>query len=149
MNLTKSFVGVLGRYICKAAHHLGSVDSSNPCHWRGKWLHHHGCDVCCVFVLCDADSSGCPYSYVKKYQDITLKYTYCLTIRLRCYVLTHIGVHHTKCIVIFNFYIVLYFFSIITKMLIKNKEHIHNHKPQHQKIHHCQLHLHHSHPAFL
>ncbi len=37
----------------KAAHSLCGVDSLNPCHWRGKPLHHHGDDVWCVFVLCD------------------------------------------------------------------------------------------------
>ncbi len=35
----------------KAARPSGGVDSLNPCRWRGKWLHHHGGGVCCVFVL--------------------------------------------------------------------------------------------------
>jgi hypothetical protein len=36
----------------KAARHLGGVDSSNPSHWRGKQLHHHGdgvFEVICAF----------------------------------------------------------------------------------------------------
>jgi hypothetical protein len=41
--------------MCKATHPLGGVDSLNPCHWRGKWLHHHGADVLCdVLWLCVA-----------------------------------------------------------------------------------------------
>jgi hypothetical protein len=52
MNLVESFVSGLGQYTRKAARHLGSVDSLNPCRWSGKQLHHHGGDVCCVFVLC-------------------------------------------------------------------------------------------------
>ncbi len=82
MNLTKPFVGGLGQYMRKAARHSGGVDSSNPCCWRGKRLHRHGNDVCCVFMLCDAVSSGCCHSYVKKCQNITLRYTYFPTIRL-------------------------------------------------------------------
>jgi hypothetical protein len=68
--------------MCKAAHHLGSLDSSNPCPWRGKWLHHHGGDACCVIVFFDAVSCGCPHLYVKSYQNITLRYAYCFTISL-------------------------------------------------------------------
>ncbi len=82
MNLTKSFVGGLGQYMRKAAHHLGGMDSSNSRCWRGKRLHHHGSDGCHVFVLCDAVSFGCHHLYVEKYQNITLRYEYCLTIRL-------------------------------------------------------------------
>ncbi len=38
----------------KAARPSGGVGSSNPHHWRGKRLHHHG-DVCCVVLwLCVA-----------------------------------------------------------------------------------------------
>jgi hypothetical protein len=51
MNLFKSFNSSLGKYMCKAACPLGSMESSNPRRWRGKRLHHHGGDVCCVFVL--------------------------------------------------------------------------------------------------
>jgi hypothetical protein len=36
----------------KAACLSGGVDSLNPRRWRGKRLHHHGGDVCCVFVSC-------------------------------------------------------------------------------------------------
>ncbi len=50
----------------KATRPSGSVDSSNPHCWRGDRLHHHGGDVCCVFVLCVAISSGrCHLLYVK------------------------------------------------------------------------------------
>jgi hypothetical protein len=51
MNLFKSFDSGLGQYMRKAAHPLGGMESSNPRCWRGKRLHHHGGDVCCVFVL--------------------------------------------------------------------------------------------------
>jgi hypothetical protein len=67
----------------KATCPLGSVDSSNPCCRRGKQLHHHGGDVCCVFVLCVGVSSGClTCRTCKKDQNTTLRYAYCLTIRL-------------------------------------------------------------------
>ncbi len=56
MNLFKSFNSGLGQYMRKAAHPSGSVESSNPCRWRGKRLHHHGGDVCCVIVLLWMDS---------------------------------------------------------------------------------------------
>jgi hypothetical protein len=82
MNLTKSFIVGLGQYMCKANRPLDGMDSLNPHRWRGKWLHHHGGDVCCVFVLCVAVSSGCHCWYVKNYQKITLRYAYYLTIRL-------------------------------------------------------------------
>jgi hypothetical protein len=51
MNLFKSFDSGLGKYMRKAAHPLGGMESSNPHRWRGKRLHHHGGDVRCVFVL--------------------------------------------------------------------------------------------------
>jgi hypothetical protein len=39
--------------MCKAACPSGSMDSLNPCRWRGKQLHHHCGDVCCVVLwLC-------------------------------------------------------------------------------------------------
>jgi hypothetical protein len=72
MNLTKSFVASLGKYTRKAARYLGGMDSSNPHHWRGKQLHHHGGDVCCVFVLCDAVSTCCFHLYLKRFLNITL-----------------------------------------------------------------------------
>ncbi len=56
MNLFKSFNSGLGKYMCKAAHPLGGMESSNPRRWRGKRLHHHGGDVRCVFVLLWMDS---------------------------------------------------------------------------------------------
>ena len=52
MNLFKSFDSSLEQYMHKAAHSLGSVESSNPHGWRGKRLHHHGGDVCCVLCVC-------------------------------------------------------------------------------------------------
>jgi hypothetical protein len=80
MNTTKCFVGSLGQYMRKAARPSNSVDSLNPCCWRGKQLHHHGGDVSCVFVLCGMVSSGWHNSsYVEKYHSITLRYAYCLT----------------------------------------------------------------------
>ncbi len=42
--------------MCKAARPSGGMNSLNPCRCRGKQLHHHGGDVCCVFVLCVAVS---------------------------------------------------------------------------------------------
>jgi hypothetical protein len=79
-----------------AAQPSGGVDLLNPRCWRGKRLHQHGGDVCCVFVfLCDAVSSGHCHWYVKKYQNITLRCTYCLTIRLTVFFLSHPRVHHT------------------------------------------------------
>ena len=51
MNLFKSFDSGLGKYMRKAARPSGGMESSNPRRWRGKRLHHHGGDVCCVFVL--------------------------------------------------------------------------------------------------
>ena len=36
--------------MCKAAHPLGGVGSSNPRHWRGEQLHHHGDGV--WYVIC-------------------------------------------------------------------------------------------------
>jgi hypothetical protein len=42
----------LRQYMRKATCHSGGVDSLNQRRWRGKQLHHHGGDVCCVFVLC-------------------------------------------------------------------------------------------------
>ncbi len=56
MNLFKSFDSGLGQYMCKAARPSGGMESSNPRRWRGKRLHHHGGDVCCVFVLLWMDS---------------------------------------------------------------------------------------------
>ncbi len=82
MILLKSFDSSLQNKICKAAHPSGSVESWNPCYLRGKWLHHHGGDVCCVFVLCVLVSSGhCHLKYVRNYQNITLRYAYRRTIR--------------------------------------------------------------------
>jgi hypothetical protein len=56
MNLFKSFDSGLGQYMCKAARPSGGMESSNTHRWRGKQLHHHGGDVCCVFVLLWMDS---------------------------------------------------------------------------------------------
>jgi hypothetical protein len=51
MNLCKPFASRLGTNMSTAAHHSDGVDSSNPHHWRGKRLHHHGVGVCWLFVL--------------------------------------------------------------------------------------------------
>ncbi len=70
MNLFQSFDSSLGQYMCKAARPLGGMESSNTCHWRGKQLHHHGGDVCCVFVLLWMDSE---LNVCKKWYKNTLK----------------------------------------------------------------------------
>jgi hypothetical protein len=49
--LPKPFNSGLGTNMSKAACHSDGVDSSNPCPWRGKRLHHHGGGVCWLFVL--------------------------------------------------------------------------------------------------
>jgi hypothetical protein len=49
--LPKSFDSGLGTNMSKAARHSDVVDSSNPCRWRGKRLHHHGGGVGWLFVL--------------------------------------------------------------------------------------------------
>jgi hypothetical protein len=48
--------GSLARPLRPVARHSYCVDLSNPHHWRGKWLHHHGGDVCWFFVLLWMDS---------------------------------------------------------------------------------------------
>jgi hypothetical protein len=49
--LPKPFDSSLRINMHKAARHLDDVDSTNPHRWRGKQLHHHGGDVCWLFVL--------------------------------------------------------------------------------------------------
>jgi hypothetical protein len=40
--------------MCKAARPSSGMESSNPRHWRGKRLHHHGGEVLlCVCVVVD------------------------------------------------------------------------------------------------
>ena len=56
MNLFKSFDSGLGKYMRTAARPLGGMESSNPPRWRGKRLHQHRGDVCCVFALLWMDS---------------------------------------------------------------------------------------------
>ena len=61
----------------KAAHPLGSMDSSNPRRWRGERLHHHGdvvCRVVCAF--CAVSSGRCHSLYVDKYKRITIRCGY-------------------------------------------------------------------------
>jgi hypothetical protein len=58
LNSTKPFNIGLRQYMRKAACPSGGMDSFNPCYWRGKRLHHHGGDVCCVFVFCVTVSLG-------------------------------------------------------------------------------------------
>jgi hypothetical protein len=50
-NQLNCFNSSLGTNMHKATLNLGSMDSSNPHHWRGKHLHHHGDGVCWLFVL--------------------------------------------------------------------------------------------------
>jgi hypothetical protein len=53
LNLTRPFNSGLGQYMHKAAFPSGGLDSSNPCRWRGEWLHHHGgCLLGHLFFLC-------------------------------------------------------------------------------------------------
>ncbi len=73
MNLFKSFDSILGQYMRKAARPLGSMESSNPHRWRGKRLHHHGGDVCCVFVLLWMDSWRDKLNVCKKWYKNNLK----------------------------------------------------------------------------
>jgi len=46
MNPLKTFDRGLGKNMPKATNPLGGMDSSNPRHWRGERLHHHGDIVC-------------------------------------------------------------------------------------------------------
>jgi len=43
---TKSLDGSHGKGMRKSAHPSGGMGSSNPRHWRGWRLHHHGGGVC-------------------------------------------------------------------------------------------------------
>jgi hypothetical protein len=89
MNLVKPRNDGLGEYMHKAVRNLGNVDSSNPCRWRGKWLHCHGGDACSVFVvLCD----GLSLLVCKNVPEHNLKVHIFPYYKInRCYVLTHIG----------------------------------------------------------
>jgi hypothetical protein len=75
MNLFKSFNSNLGQYMRKAARPLGSMESSNPRHWRGKRLHHHGGGggVCWLFVLLWMDSWCHKLIICKKWYKNNLK----------------------------------------------------------------------------
>ncbi len=90
MNLFKSFNSNLGQYMHKAARPLGSMESSNPCRWRGEWLHHYGGCVCWLFVLLWMDSWCHELIVCKKWYKNNLK------MRLMRYFLIHVGVHHTR-----------------------------------------------------
>ncbi len=83
MNLTKSFIVSLGQYMRKAACPSDGVD--------------HGGDVCCVFVLCVAVSSGCCHWYVKKYQKNNLTVNILPYYKVnRHYSVAHPCVHHAR-----------------------------------------------------
>jgi hypothetical protein len=56
LTLPKPFNSSLGTNMRKAARHSDGVDSLNPRHWRGKWLHHHGGGVSWLSVLLWKDS---------------------------------------------------------------------------------------------
>ncbi len=56
MKLFKSLDSSPGQYMCMAARPSGDMESSNPCRWRRKRLHHHAGNVCRVFVLLWMDS---------------------------------------------------------------------------------------------
>jgi hypothetical protein len=74
----------------KAACHLDGVDSLNPRRWRGERLHHHGGGVCWLFVLLWMDLWRHELIVCKKWYKNNLK------MRLTCYFLIHVGVHHTS-----------------------------------------------------
>jgi hypothetical protein len=58
--LNLPFDSSLGQYMRKATHPSDGVDSLDPRRWRVEQLHHHGGDVCCVFVLCvEVSLIGC------------------------------------------------------------------------------------------
>ena len=46
LNLLDRFDGGIGKNMRTAAHPLGGVGLSNPRHWRGERIHHHGYGVC-------------------------------------------------------------------------------------------------------
>jgi hypothetical protein len=98
MNQTKSFIGGLGHYMRKAACHLGGMDSSHPYCWRGKRLHHHGGDICCVFVFCVMRSLLVVSLIVcKNVPEHDLKVCILPYYKVnRHYMLTHPHVHHTR-----------------------------------------------------
>ncbi len=73
LNSTKPFDSGLEKWMHKAARHSGSVVSSNPCHWRGKRLHHHGGGVCWLFVLLWMDSWRHKLIVCKKWYKNNLK----------------------------------------------------------------------------
>jgi hypothetical protein len=90
MNLFKSFNSDLGQYMHKAACPSGGMESSNPRHWRGKRLHHHGGGVCWLFVLLWMDSWHHELIVCKNWYKSNLK------MRLKRYFLIHVGMHHTR-----------------------------------------------------
>jgi hypothetical protein len=51
LNLLNRFDGGIGTNMRKATRPSSGMDSSNPRHWRGERLHHHGDGVCLLFVL--------------------------------------------------------------------------------------------------
>ncbi len=73
LNLPKPFNSGLGKWMRKSARPLGGMDSLNPHHWRGKWLHHHGGGVCWLFVLLWIDSWRHELIVCKKWYKNNLK----------------------------------------------------------------------------
>ncbi len=90
MNITKSFVSGLRQYMRKAARHSGGMDSYNQHCWRGKRLHHHGGDVCHLFVLLWMDSWCHDLIVCKKWYKNNLK------MRLTALLSDQPSVHHTS-----------------------------------------------------
>jgi len=87
LNLFNSGVGL---NIRKAARPYSGMDSSNPRHWRGERLHHHGDGVCHVVCAFCAVSSGLHHSwYVDKYKR-TLTWSYGCDKKV-----SHPGLHHS------------------------------------------------------
>ena len=89
MNLTKPFNSGLVKWMRKAAHPLGGMDSLKPLRRRGERLHHHGGGVCWLFVLLWIDSWCHELIVCKKWYKNNLK------MRLMQYFLIHVSMRNT------------------------------------------------------
>ena len=79
----------------RAAHPLGSMDSLNPCCWRGKRLRHHVGDVHCVVLWSLLVVSLIVYEKVPEHNlKLCILPYYKVN---RHYFLTHPHVHHAIC----------------------------------------------------
>jgi hypothetical protein len=74
MNLVKPCDDGIEKNMRQAARSSGGMDSSNPRHWRGEWLHHHGDGICSVVCAFCAVLSVRHHSlYEDKYHVINLR----------------------------------------------------------------------------